>query len=262
MVFEPTPQEFFRPGAEPFRLTPFRSKARQLAALGADSLYALPFDAEMAHRTPQEFVLDVLVSGLGVGCVVVGDDFRFGKSRAGDATLLSYMGEMEGFGTLIFEPITAGAEGKISSTLIRQWLKSGVPEEAARLLGRPFAIEGHVSHGDKRGAALGWPTANMHLDGYIRPAFGVYAVRATIYEDDKPVSTHRGVANLGHRPMFETPEPILETHLFDFAGDLYGKHLAIELIAWLRPEAKFPDLEALKAQMAKDAEAAKAALDR
>jgi riboflavin kinase/FMN adenylyltransferase len=260
LVFEPCPQEFFRPGAEPFRLTPFRAKARALAEQGADTLYALAFDAEMAHRSAQDFVLDVLVDGLGAGCVVVGADFRFGRGRAGDAAVLSYMGEMEGFGTSIVAPVSAGGEEKISSTAIRQALKLGKPEEAARLLGRPFAIEGRVEHGEKRGAGLGFPTANLHLDGYLRPAFGVYAVRVTLFENERAVSRHDGVANLGTRPMFESGEPLLEAYLFDFAGDLYGKHLAVELIARLRPEAKFPDLESLKAQMAQDAEAARAAL--
>jgi riboflavin kinase / FMN adenylyltransferase len=262
LVFEPCPQEFFRPGAEPFRLTPFRAKARALAELGADVLFALAFDAEMAHRSAQDFILDILVGGLEAGCVVVGADFRFGKGRAGDTAVLSYMGEMEGFGTAIVTPVLADGEEKVSSSAIRQALKTGKPEDAARLLGRPFAIEGRVEHGERRGTALGYPTANMHLGGYIRPAFGVYAVRATVFENDAPSLCLDGVANLGIRPMFESDEPLLETYLFDFAGDLYGKHLAVELIAYLRPEAKFDGLDALKAQMAKDAEAARAALDR
>jgi riboflavin kinase/FMN adenylyltransferase len=260
LVFEPCPQEFFRPGGEPFRLTPFRAKARALAELGADALFALAFDAEMAHRSAQDFILDILVGGLEAGCVVVGADFRFGKGRAGDAVLLSYMGEMEGFGTSIVTPVAADGEEKISSTAIRQALKTGKPEDAARLLGRPFAIEGRVEHGEKRGTALGYPTANMHLGAYIRPAFGVYAARATVFENDQAVASHDGVANLGIRPMFESAEPLLETHLFDFSGDLYGKHLAVELIGYLRPEEKFDGINTLKAQMARDAESARGVL--
>ncbi|MDE2501063.1 MAG: bifunctional riboflavin kinase/FAD synthetase [Alphaproteobacteria bacterium] len=260
LAFEPCPQEFFRPGGEPFRLTPFRAKTHLIANLGADVMYALAFDAEMAHRSAQDFVLDVLVKGLGVGCVVVGSDFRFGRGRAGDAAVLSYMGEMEGFGTVIFDHVKAGADEKISSTGIRMALKSGKPDEAARLLGHPFVIEGRVEHGDGRGREFGFPTANMHLGSYLRPAFGIYAVRIAVLEDDKVVSRHDGVANLGIRPMYESAEPLLESFLFDFDGDLYGKHLAVELIAYLRPEAKFAGVEALKVQIGLDIAAAKAAL--
>jgi riboflavin kinase / FMN adenylyltransferase len=260
LVFEPCPQEFFRPGGEPFRLTPFRTKAHLISALGVDAMFALPFDAEMAHRTAQDFVLDILVSGLGVGCVVVGADFRFGHGRSGDAAVLSYMGEMEGFGVVILPTVPGTSGEKISSTGIRTALKEGRPEEAARHLGHAFTIEGHVEHGDRRGHALGFPTANMHLDGYLRPAFGIYGVRVAVLEEDKVVSRHQGVANLGVRPMFERTEPILETYLFDFTGDLYGKHVAVDLIAYLRPEAKFASVEELKAQIAKDIAAAKNAL--
>ena len=214
----------------------------------------------MAHRSAQEFVLDILVKGLEVGCVVVGAEFRFGKGRAGDATVLSYMGEMEGFGTVIYNPVQTRRGEKISSTLIREALRAGQPEEAARLLGHPFAVEGRVEHGDRRGNTIGYPTANMHFESYVHPAFGIYAVRAAILEDDKVVSRHDGVANLGIRPMFKTDVPILETFLFDYSGDLYGKHLMVELIAYLRPEAKFDGVEALKAQIAKDVEAAKVML--
>ncbi|MDE2134677.1 MAG: bifunctional riboflavin kinase/FAD synthetase [Alphaproteobacteria bacterium] len=260
LVFEPHPREFFRPGAEPFRLTPFRIKAHLIAELGVDTMFALAFDAEMAQRSAQSFVLDVLVDGLGVGCVVVGKDFQFGKGRAGDTAMLSYMGEMEGFGVVVFEPVTVDDGGKISSTRIRAALKAGRPQEAARLLGHPFAVEGRVERGDGRGHALGFPTANMRLDGHMRPAYGIYAVRVAVLEEDLVVCRRDGVASLGIRPMFESPEPILEAYLFDFSGDLYGKHLSVELIAYLRPEARFAGLEELKAQIEKDCQAAKAAL--
>ncbi|HWA90998.1 MAG TPA: bifunctional riboflavin kinase/FAD synthetase [Rhizomicrobium sp.] len=259
LAFEPHPQEFFRPSAESFRLTPFRVKARLLAELGADAMFALPFDASMAAKSAQDFVLDVLVGGLQVGCVVVGEDFQFGKGRAGNTAVLSYMGEMEGFGTEIFRPVADGRE-KISSTAIRQALKAGRPDEAARLLGHYWAVEARVEHGDKRGREIGVPTANMRLTDCLTPAFGIYAVRASVVDDERVVSRHLGVANFGIRPMFESPAPLLETWLFDFAGDLYGKHLSVELVAYLRPEMNLPDLEALKAQIAKDAAAAKKAL--
>ncbi len=260
VAFEPHPQEFFRPTVESFRLTPFRTKARLIAEQGADVLFALSFDAEMAAKSAQDFVLDVLVDGLGIGCVVVGADFQFGQGRSGNTTVLAYMGEMEGFGVHIFEPVLTEGQDKISSTRIRDALKAGRPEEAARLLGHWWTIEARVEHGDKRGRTIGFPTANMRLDHFLRPAFGVYAVRATIVEDEKALGRYEGVANFGVRPMFETPTPLLETYLFDFAGDLYGKHLAVELIAYLRPEAKLGDIEALKAQIAADGRAARDAL--
>lgn len=264
VAFEPHPQEFFHPESAHFRLTPFRIKARLIAELGADVMFALTFDAAMAKKRAQEFVLDVLVNGLGAACVVVGSDFRFGKGRAGDTTVLAYMGEMEGFSVVRFEPVTAktdgAAGGKISSTRIRDALKAGRPEEAAALLGHWWTIESHVEHGDKRGRVIGFPTINMRWEGSLAPAFGVYAVRAILMDGDNPGPRYDGVANFGIRPMFEIPAPLLETYLFDFSGDLYGKHMAVELIAYLRPEAKFHSLESLKVEIAKDIAAAKAAL--
>lgn len=260
LAFEPHPQEYFRPGAECFRLTPFRTKSRLIAEEGADAMFALPFDAAMAGKTPQDFILDVLVNGLGAGCVVVGSDFRFGKGRAGDTAVLGYMGEMEGLSVVVFPPVEDERHGKISSSRIRTALKEGRPEEAAQLLGRAWTIESRVEHGDGRGRAIGTPTANMHIDGYLAPAFGVYAVRATVMEGEAALGRHDGVANLGIRPMFEVARPLLETHLFDHAGDLYGKHLAVELVAYLRPEAKFETLDALRVQIAADAQAARKSL--
>jgi riboflavin kinase/FMN adenylyltransferase len=193
---------------------------------------------------------------------VVGADFQFGRGRSGNVTVLSYMGEMEGFGVTEFEPVAAKGHEKISSTRIRDALKTGRPEEAAQLLGHWWTVESRVEHGDARGRSLGFPTANMHLVDCLKPAFGVYAVRAMIMENDKPVARHDGVANFGVRPMpmFRTDEPLLETFLFDYSGDLYGKHLAVELITYLRPEASLDGVEALKVQIAKDCEAARTAL--
>ncbi|HEY0282919.1 MAG TPA: bifunctional riboflavin kinase/FAD synthetase [Rhizomicrobium sp.] len=259
MVFEPHPREFLRPGGEPFRLTPFRLKSHLIAALGVDAMFALAFDAALAHKSAPDFVLDILVNGLGAGCVVVGRDFRFGEGRSGDVAVLAYMGKMEGFGVVAVDPVSAGGAGKISSTGIRKMLKLGKPEEAMRLLGHPFTVEGRVEHGDRRGRTLGFPTANLRLDGHMRPAYGIYAARIAVLEEDKVVSRHDGVANLGIRPMYQSAEPLLEVFLFDFSGDLYGKHLSVELIAYLRPEAKFAGVEELKVQMAKDCQNAKAA---
>ncbi|HUE65794.1 MAG TPA: bifunctional riboflavin kinase/FAD synthetase [Rhizomicrobium sp.] len=263
LTFEPHPQEYFRllhqaggqapAGPECFRLTPLRTKARLLSDLGVDALFALTFDGEMARRTPEDFVSNVLVAGLGISGAVVGHDFEFGQKRAGNLATLSYMGEMEGFSVTAFDTVTASGDEKISSTLIRRLLKEGRTEEAARLLGHPWAVEARVEHGDARGRKMGFPTANMHLGHCLAPAFGVYAVRVNILEGDRAVARHDGVANFGIRPMYQVEVPLLETHLFDFDGDLYGKYLSVELIRYIRPEAKFPDLAALIAQIGGDA---------
>ena len=260
MAFEPHPQEFFRPSPESFRLTPFRTKARLLAEAGADVLFALPFDAQLAAKQAHEFIQDVLINALDVSCVVVGTDFQFGKGRSGNVTTLSYMGEMEGFGVEVFEAVAGQDVEKISSSGIRAALKAGKPYEAAQLLGRYWAVESRIEHGDARGRTIGFPTANMRLTDTLAPAFGIYAVRASVLENDKIVARHDGVASFGLRPMFETAQPLFETYLFDFSGDLYGKHVSVELIAWLRPEMKLEGLEALKAQIALDCDAARAAL--
>jgi riboflavin kinase/FMN adenylyltransferase len=260
LAFEPHPQEFFRRSPESFRLTPFRTKARLIAEQEADVMYALTFDAEMASKTAQEFVIEVLVGALGVGHVVVGADFQFGHGRTGNVTTLAYMGEMEGFGVTVFEPVSGPGQGKISSSRIRDALKAGQPGAAAALLGHWWTVESRVEHGDKRGRTIGFPTANMRLIDCLKPAFGVYAVRAMVMENETPVAHHDAVANFGIRPMFASAEPLLETFLFDFDGDLYGKHLAVELVAYLRPEAKFEGLDMLKAQIANDSTAAREAL--
>lgn len=262
VAFEPHPQEFFRPSTESFRLTPFRTKARLIAEQGADAMFALAFDADMAAKSAQDFVIDVLVEGLGAGCVVVGSDFQFGKGRTGNVAVLSYMGEMEGFGVVVFRPVAATGHDKISSTRVREALKAGRPEEAAELLGHWWTVESRVEHGDKRGRTIGFPTANMRLEHCLKPAFGVYAVRAVILEDDKPVGKYDGVASFGTRPMFASEIPLLETYLFDFAGDIYGKHLAVSFVAYLRPEARLDGLDALRAQIVADSAAARAALKR
>jgi len=261
LSFEPHPQEFFRPAPESIRLTPLRSKARLLSDLGVDALFALTFDADLARMSPQDFVEKALVGALGISGAVVGRDFEFGKGRSGDLAVLSYMGEMEGFTVTAFDTvIAAGAEEKISSTLIRRMLKEARPEEAARLLGHWWAVEARVEHGDARGREMGFPTANMHLGHCLAPAFGVYAVRVNILDNDKVVARHDGVSNFGIRPMYKVQVPLMETHLFDFDGDLYGKYLSVELIRYIRPEAKFDGLPALIAQIGRDAQEARAIL--
>jgi riboflavin kinase/FMN adenylyltransferase len=266
LAFEPHPQEFFRPRPDSIRLTPLRVKARLLAELGVDALFALTFDASMAARSAPDFVNHVLLDGLGASAVVVGPDFEFGKGRAGNFAALAYMGEMEGFSVTCFDMVTANpsdqkSDGdKISSTRIRSSLKEARPEDAARLLGRWWAVEARVEHGDARGRTMGFPTANMHLGHCFAPAFGVYAVRVTIMEGDVPGERHDGVANFGIRPMYEIKVPLMEAHLFDFDGDLYGKHLSVELISYIRPEAKFASLDALIVQIRDDAARARGIL--
>jgi len=260
LAFEPHPAEFFRPRPDSIRLTPLRTKARLLAELGVDAMFALTFDESMAKRSAPDFVSDVLIGGLGLSGVVVGPDFEFGQGRGGNVATLAYMGEMEGFSVTCFDMVTAdkaGSAEKISSTRIRDSLRAAMPEDAARLLGRWWAVEARVEHGDARGRTMGFPTANMHLGHCLAPAFGVYAVRVTILENEKPVGRHDGVANFGIRPMYQIDVPLMEAHLFDFDGDLYGKHLSVELIAYIRPEAKFASLEALIAQIGADARKAR-----
>ena len=221
-----------------------------------DALFALPFDAAMAGRTAEQFVQEVLRDGLGAAGVVVGPDFEFGKGRGGNLARLRAMGAEQGFFVTGFDMVRSGAE-KISSTRIRDLLAAAQPQEAARLLGRYWAVEARVQHGDKRGRTMGFPTANMHLGHCFQPAFGVYAVRVTVTDNEREVVRRDGVANYGIRPMYETKIPLMEAHLFDFDGDLYGKHLMVELIAYIRPEAKFEGLPALIAQIGRDAEKAR-----
>jgi riboflavin kinase/FMN adenylyltransferase len=253
LVFEPYPREFFHPKDEPFRLTPFRAKALLLQEMGIEILVVLAFDAEMAGRLAQDFVMDVLSRELQVSHIVVGEDFRFGKGRGGDVSTLGYMGEMEGFGVTVFKAVAEDGE-KISSSKVRAALKAGHPDEAAHLLGHWWSVQSHVASGDRRGRELGYPTANLRLEHTLHPAFGVYAVRAQIAGGTQ---IHDGVANFGIRPMFLLPAPLMEVHLFDFSGDLYGEILTVELIAYLRGEMTFSSLDALKVQMAADSEQAR-----
>lgn len=264
LAFEPTPQEYFRPDTPPFRITPFHAKARILAEMGVDVLIAQPFDAALAHQSAESFVADTLGRDMNVAAVAVGEAFRFGAKRGGDADLLRTLGAKIGFDTEIVAHVPAGAdfgEQKVSSTLIRGLLGEGRVEDARALLGRPFAVEGTVRHGDKRGRTLGFPTANVAMDGYVRPRFGIYAVRATIWQEGGAATRHFGVANIGVRPMYPTKDPLLEAFLFDFSADIYGRHVVVELIGFLRAEAKFPSVEALVAQMHEDCRKAKLLLE-
>ncbi len=260
LIFEPHPQQFFFPEKPFFRLTPFRAKTRLLEGLGLDVLAALPFDAKMAERSAESFVQDILVEGLGASHIVVGYDFRFGKGRAGDGTLLQKMGGDLGFGVTIVEEVTN--EGvTYSSTRIRECLNAGDPEGAARLLGHWWSVETHIVKGDQRGRTIGFPTINLPLEEHVEPALGVYAVLIEI-EDGLHKGVYKGVANIGRRPTFNKSDVLLEAHLFDFEGDLYGAHAAVSFVEYLRPERKFDGLDSLKAQIALDSEQARERLKK
>ncbi len=259
LTFEPHPRSVFRPDDPPFRLTPFRVKARHVEALGVDQLIVCHFDDGLLHKTAQAFVEEVLVAGLGVRHVVCGYDFLFGHKRGGNPAFLAEAGRRHGFGVTEIGPVSDPGGGVYSSTRARDALTAGRPREAAHVLGSPWEIEGRVMHGDKRGRTIGFPTANLELDAYLRPAFGVYAVRAGV--DRGPATLwHKGVANLGARPTVGGSVERLEVHLFDMSEDLYGQHLRVQLIEFLRPEQKFASFDALKDQIRRDADAARAAL--
>jgi riboflavin kinase/FMN adenylyltransferase len=259
LTFEPHPRAYFQPDKPAFRLTPFRIKLRQLDAIGVDYLYLLSFDRAMAERSPESFIVEVLGQGLEPIHLVVGYDFVFGKGRSGNAEMLGDLGRAAGF-AVTSVPAAADAQGVVySSTKVRERLEAGDPLGAAQILGRPWEIEGRVESGDKRGRLLGFPTANVAIAGYLQPALGVYAVKAGI-DEGRGTRWLDGVANLGRRPTVGGTRVQLETHLFDFAGDLYGRHLRVALIDFIRPERKFDGLEALKAQIAADSAEARARL--
>lgn len=251
MTFEPHPRMVFKPDLEPFRLTSFRTKARHVEAIGLDFLYAQHFDLAFAGKTAEDFVQEVLVQGLGVSHVVVGADYVFGKGRTGDVAFLREMAVKYGFDVTSVGSVTAGDGTVYSSTNIRNALRAAQPREAARLLGRFWEIEGRVEHGDARGRTIGFPTANVSLGELLRPAVGVYAVKAGI---DKGAETlwHDGVANFGRRPTFDKQALLLEVHLFDVSPDLYGEHLRVALVDHLRAERKFAGLDDLRRQIELD----------
>jgi len=259
LTFEPHPVTFFKPDVPPFRLTPFRIKAHQLQALGLDLLVRLSFDRALAELTAQDFIDRVLVEGVGVSELVVGYDFCFGKGRTGTVETLKADGR---FQVSVVDP-AAGAGGEVySSTRIRDYLRTGQPGQAAALLGRPFEIEGAVQTGAQLGRTIGFPTANIDLGDYLRPAYGVYAVRVGVSPVEGAEPDWRdGVANWGRRPTVDGIGEVFEVYLFDFDGDLYGADLRVALIEFIRPERKFDGLDALKAQIAEDCRNARLILD-
>lgn len=254
ITFEPHPRQVFAPDAPPFRLMNAEARANRLAKLDVEHLFQIPFNRALAALTPEEFARDVLAEGLGIAHVVVGADFCFGKGRAGSAKDLTTLGDRFGFTTTI-APLVEIAGREVSSTAIRQALTDGRPRDAADMLGHLHRIEGEVIHGEKRGRELGYPTANMALSGLHLPRFGVYAVKVDVLTGPH-AGAYLGAASLGVRPMFAGEAPNLETFLFDFKGDLYGHHLSVAMVDFLRPEMTFDGLPALIAQM--DADCARA----
>ena len=262
LTFEPHPRSVFNPAGEAFRLTPFRVKEREIARLGVDLLFVQHFDLEFAKKSAESFVEEVLVGAIGVTHIVVGHDCTFGNRRRGTPEMLRAAGVEHGFDLTVIEPVCGPDAAVYSSTHIRELLKSGKPREAAAQLGRFWEIDGRVMVGDRRGRTIGFPTVNLGLGENLHPAFGVYAVRVSGDGTDDAFAgrTIDGVANIGLRPTVGTPEPRLEAHLFDIDTDLYGRHLRVSLVDFIRPERKFSGLDALKAQIAEDADTARAML--
>lgn len=255
-TFEPPPRAYFRPGDPPFRI--FRPERRNAAILeaGAACVFELPFNGEMAAMTDEGFVRAVIVDGLRAKHVSVGFDFRFGRGRMGHAQRLSSLGRALGFGVTIVEEIELHG-AKTSSTAIRQALMAGEPEVAAALLGAPWVADGVVESGEQNGRKLGYPTANIQLGQLLHPKHGVYAVRARI---EGETTWRPGVANFGRTPTTGLRDPLLETHIFDFAGDIYGKRLEVQLVAYLRPEKRFDSVDIMVEQMHLDSAEARACL--
>jgi len=259
LTFDPHPFGVFKPDAPPFRLTPFRAKARHIETLGVDLLFVIHFDLDFAKREPADFVDRVLIEGLGARHVVVGYDFVFGRGRRGDSGLLKELGARKGFGVSVVEAISSPGGAVYSSTRIRELLTKGKPRAAAELLGRFWEIEGRVERGEGAARGLGVPTANLPLADYLRPSAGIYAVYAGI-EDGGRTDWHEGVAYLGRRATLGAGELRLEAHLLDFSGELLGRHLRVALVEFLRPDAVFAGVDALKAQLARDLANARSAL--
>ncbi|MGB5736493.1 MAG: bifunctional riboflavin kinase/FAD synthetase [Thiohalocapsa sp.] len=252
ITFEPQPMELFAPEQAPARLTRLREKIAAIADDGIDQIMLLEFGPKLAVMDARVFVDRLLVDGLGVRFLLVGDDFRFGHKRAGGFDLLRHVGAEQGFAVENLHTIKHGDE-RVSSTRIREALARGDLEQAKHLLGRPYRICGRVAHGDKRGRTIGFPTANIHLHRRVSPITGVYAVMVQ-GAAEQPLP---GVANVGRRPTVGGTEPRLEVHLFDFDGDLYGAHLNVEFALKLRDEQRFASFDALKAQIGRDATAAR-----
>jgi riboflavin kinase/FMN adenylyltransferase len=251
-TFDPHPVSFFKPDLPPFRLTTLDQREALFAHAGADAMLVFGFGPALAAMDAPEFIADVLARQIGAAGVVTGDDFTFGKGRSGDVQLLKSIGEQHGVIAEAVTQVVIDGE-RVSSGRIREALVAGDIGHATRLLTRDFAIEGVVRQGDKRGRELGYPTANIQLGDYQRPRYGIYAVRATLPDGcERP-----GVASLGVRPTFSPPEELLETHLFDYDGDLYGQKIEVALHGFIRDEKKFESVDSLIDEMRNDEMAAR-----
>ena len=251
--FEPHPWRWFHPDDPPFLLTTPHQQARCFGALGVERSYVLPFDDHLAGLSAEEFAREALAEGLGVRHVVVGFDASFGRGRTGDGDMLKALGDQLGFGVTIAPALADDTGYKLSSTAARRALQLGDPKSAAAILGRPFAIEGEVEVGRRLGRTLGFPTANVALDEYVRPQLGIYASRTRMPDG----RTLDGVASVGENPTVGAVEARLEVFLFDFDEDIYGQIIETELIEFLRPEQKFATVELMVQQIQADADLAR-----
>ncbi len=251
-TFDPHPVRFFRPDVPPFRLTTLEQRQELYLAAGATAMLVFHFDKELASTSAEDFITEILCQRFGAHGVVTGGDFTFGQGAKGNVDLLHELGGQQGLHSRVVEAVES--DGVISSSRIREALRNGDPQLAAQLLTRPFAIRGIVEHGDKRGRDIGYPTANLAIDKYLRPKYGVYAVTGRILSTGDEL---KGAANIGVRPQFEPPKELLEPYFFDFSGDLYGQEIEVAFHHFLRPEAKFDSLDDLITQMEKDCAEAK-----
>jgi riboflavin kinase/FMN adenylyltransferase len=254
-TFEPHPLKVLAPERSPKLLNTFHGKMKLLAASGIDVVICANFTRAFAEQHPEDFARTVLHDQLGVQEVYVGYDYAFGKGREGSIESLKKMGSACGFAVSVVEAIQAGGL-IVSSSVIRELISNGNVEEAGKLLGRHYVLEGDVVHGAHRGRTLGFPTANLHTANELLPAYGVYAVRASV-DDQRPLN---GVASIGVRPTFDAGAVSIEVFLFDFEGDLYSRHIEVSFVKRLRGEQKFPDVDALVAQVRRDIEEAKKVL--
>ncbi len=254
-TFDPHPVRFFQPGLPPFRLTTLDQREKLFAEAGADAMLVFDFGRELASTIAEDFIDALLIERFGAAGVVTGEDFTFGKARGGSVDMLSRYGAAQGLKSKAVGPVTTSGE-IISSSLIRDALAEGDLATATKLLTRPFTIQGVVQHGDKRGRTIGYPTANIDMGHYLRPRYGIYAVTGHLPDG----RTLKGAANLGVRPTFDPPKELLEPYFFDFSEDLYGQEIEVALHHFLRPEAKFDNMDALIAQMDADCEKARVLL--
>jgi len=252
-TFDPHPVRFFKPDVPPFRLTTLEQRQELYLAAGATAMLVFHFDGELAGTSAEDFISKILVNRFGAHGVVTGGDFTFGQGAKGNVDMLRSLGGELGLQSRVVTAVE-GHGDVVSSSRIREALREGDPQLAADMLTRPFAIRGIVEHGDKRGREIGYPTANLAIDKYLRPKYGVYAVTGRVLATGEEL---KGAANIGVRPQFEPPKELLEPYFFDFSGDLYGQEIEVAFHHFLRGEAKFDSLDGLIAQMEKDCDEAR-----